>query len=339
MSRGGWHARRLLAGAISLVVAATAASALTIKMGTLAPTGSPWDDALKQVVAEWARISGGSVTVKLYSGGIAGDEPDMVRKMKIGQLQAAAITVSGLNSVWSGVKALSFPLFIRNDAELEAVLGAMRPYFDQKIQEKGFKVVMWSPGGWVYFFSRALVVTPDDLKRQKLWVWVGDPDEVQAWQSAGFHVVPLPSTDIMTSLSSGMIDAMVASPLLAASNQWFGIAQNMADLKLGPLWGAMVVSLDSWSKVPADLQPKLIDAAQRVADSLGPGLAKADADAIAVMKKYGLKINPVAPAAVELWQDFVSKGFDQLIGKSFDRESYDLAKQYLADYRAAHGGR
>jgi TRAP-type C4-dicarboxylate transport system substrate-binding protein len=335
----GGRGRRLLACAAALALAATAAPALTIKMGTLAPTGSPWDDALKQLVAQWAQISGGTVTVKLYAGGIAGDEPDMIRKMRIGQLQAAAITVSGLNAIWSGVKALSFPLFLRNDAELADVLGAMRPYFDQKIQDNGFKVVMYSPGGWVYFFSRAPIVTPDDLRRQKLWVWAGDPDEVRAWQSAGFHVVPLPSTDIMTSLQSGMIDALVSSPLLAASNQWFGIAQNMADLKLGPLWGAVVVSNDVWSKIPPALAPKLADAAQRIADSLGPGLAKADQDAITVMQKYGLKINAVPPAAVQQWQEFVSKGFDQLIGKSFDRESLDLARTYLADYRSAHADR
>jgi TRAP-type C4-dicarboxylate transport system substrate-binding protein len=327
----------LLAGAA--LFAAARLPALTIKMGSLAPTGSPWEAGLKGVAAEWARLSNNTITLKLYAGGIVGDEPDMIRKIRIGQLDAAAITVSGLNGIFSGVKALSYPLFLKTDEELAYVLGKMQPFFERKIEERGFKVVMWAPAGWVYFYSREPVVTPEDLKRQKLWVWVGDPDEVQAWQSSGFHVVPLPSTDIMTSLQGGMIDALVASPLLAASNQWFGIAQNQTGLRLAPMFGAAVVSMQTWNKVPRDLQPKLIAAAQKAADALVPQLAKADEDAIAVMKKYGLKINPVPPAAEEEWNRFVAKGFELLIGKTFDRESLEMARGYLAEYRAAHGSR
>jgi TRAP-type C4-dicarboxylate transport system substrate-binding protein len=320
-------------------LAAVPAGALTIKMGSLAPTGSPWEAGLKVIAAEWARLSGNSVILQLYAGGIVGDEPDMIRKIRIGQLDAAAITVSGLNGIFSGVKALSYPLFLKTDEELSYVLGKMQPFFEREIEKRGFRVVMWAPAGWAYFYSRGPIVTPDDLKRQKLWVWVGDPDEVQAWQSSGFHVVPLPSTDIMTSLQGGMIDALIASPLLAASNQWFGIAQNQAGLRLAPMFGAAVVSNTVWAKIPRDLQPKLIEAAQKAADALVPQLVKADEDAITVMKKYGLKINPVPPAAEEEWRRFVAKGFELLIGKTFDRESLELAKGYLAEYRASHGRR
>jgi TRAP-type C4-dicarboxylate transport system substrate-binding protein len=325
--------------ALATFLAAAPLPALTIKMGSLAPTGSPWEAGLKTIAAEWARLSGNEVILKLYAGGIVGDEPDMIRKMRIGQLDAAAITVSGLNGIFSGVKALAFPMFLSSDEELAYVLGKMKPFFEREIEKRGFRVVMWAPAGWVYFYSRGPIVTPDDLKKQKLWVWVGDPDEVQAWQSSGFHVVPLPSTDIMTSLQGGMIDALVASPLLAASNQWFGIAQNQTGLRLAPMFGAAVVSNAAWAKVPKDLQPKLIAAAQKAADALVPQLVKADEDAIAVMKKYGLTINPVPPAAEEEWRRFVAKGFEMLIGKTFDRESLEMARGYLAEYRAAHGGR
>jgi TRAP-type C4-dicarboxylate transport system substrate-binding protein len=94
-----------------------------------------------------------------------------------------------------------------------------------------------------------------------------------------------------------------------------------------------------WSKVPRDLQPKLIAAAQKAADALVPQLVKADADAIEVMKKYGLKINPVPAAAEEEWRRLVAKGFELLVGKTFDRESLEMARGYLAEYRAAHGSR
>jgi TRAP-type C4-dicarboxylate transport system substrate-binding protein len=327
---------RLPAAAFLLAVALAPAPALTIKVGSLAPAGSPWELGLKRVAAEWEKISGGTITMKIYSGGVAGDEVDMVRKIRIGTLNAALITVSGLQGIFNGVKTLSYPLLLHNDDELAYVLDKMKPFFDAELQKRGFKPIMWSPGGWVYFFSRAPVVMPDDLRRQKLWVWSGNPDEIQAYQNMGFQTVTLASTDLMTSLQGGMVDALVTSPLVAASSQWFGIAGNMCALKLGPLWGAAIVSTKTWAEVPADIQPRLIEAAQKTFSSLLPDLIKADGEAIAVMQKYGLKIHAVTPLMEDAWTSVFSKTFPGLVGKMYDRDSFLMAKRYLDEYLALH---
>ncbi len=324
---------------VAILLATTvcaAADALTIKLGTLAPVGSPWEVGLRRVAAEWDRLSGGSVTLRIYAGGVAGDEPDMIRKMRIGTLNAAGITVTGLQGIFKGFKTLSYPLLVRNDAELSYVLDRMKPFFEQELEKRGFRAVMWSPGGWTYLFSRRPVVFPQDLKSQKLWVWSGDPDEIQAYQKAGFQTVTLAITDLMTSLQGGMVDALVTSPLLAASNQWFGVLGNMSTLKLAPLWGAVIITEKTWAQIPADLQPKLLDASPKVADSLAPELAKADEQAIAIMKKYGLTINTVSPKAEAEWAALLDKTFSTLVGTTYDRESFEMARKYLNEYVAAH---
>ncbi len=325
-----------VAAILCALLVGTHVSALTIKVGTLAPVGSPWELGARKLSAEWQRLSGGTVTLKIYADGIAGDEPDMIRKMRIGTLNAALITVSGLQSIFNGVKTLSYPLLLQTDDELAYVLEKMEPYFDSELQKRGFKPIMWSPSGWVYFFSRAPVVTPDDLRRQKFWAWGIDPDEVQAYQRAGFQTVAIAATDLMTSLQGGMVDALATSPLVAASSQWFGIAGNMAAMKLGPLWGAMVVSMKSWNQIPADLQPRLLDAAQEIAEALAPELVKADGQAIEVMRKYGLKINEVPPQVLASWQDLLQKTFSGLIGRSYDKTSFEMVTQYLAEYLKEH---
>jgi TRAP-type transport system periplasmic protein len=318
------------------MVAAEGASALTIKMGSLAPVGSPWELGAKRLAAEWDRLSGGSVTVKIYAGGVAGDEPDMIRKMRIGTLNAALITVTGLQGIFNGVKTLSYPLLLQSDAEMSYVLDRMKPFFDAELEKRGFKALMWAPSGWVYFFSRAPVVTPNDLRRQKLWVWSGDPDEVQAYQAAGFQTVTLAATDLMTSLQGGMVDALVTSPLIAASSQWFGIAGNMTAMKLAPLWGAAVVSTKTWSQIPPDLQPRLLDAAQKIFESLAPDLQKADGQAVDVMQKYGLKINQVPPQATAVWAELLQKTFSGLVGRTYDKDSFEMVTTYLGEYLKAH---
>ncbi len=326
----------LIAVFLLAVSLAPAAHGLNIKLASLAPTGSPWELGLRRIAAEWERLSGRTITVRTYPGGVAGDEPDMVREIRIGTLNAALITVSGLQGIFKGVKTLSYPLLLRNDGELAYVLGKMKPYFEEELQKRGFKVVAWSPGGWVYIFSRFPVVTPDDLRRQKLWVWNSDPDEIQAFQNAGFQTVELASTDLTASLQGGMVDAVVTSPLVAASSQWFGIASNMCSLKLGPLWGAAIVSTRTWAEVPADLQPKLIESAQRILDGLAPDLVKSDGEAIAAMKEYGLKINVVPPQVEAEWAALLQKTFSGLVGRTYDRDAFQRATGYLNEYLSLH---
>jgi TRAP-type C4-dicarboxylate transport system substrate-binding protein len=329
---------RFFAILLALAVAATAAGALTIKLGSVVPKGSPWEQALRRMSAEWARISGGSITLQVYPAGAAGDEADMIRKMRIGQLQAALVTVTGLQRIWNGVKALSYPLFIRDDAEFQYVMEEFWPTIGRELEARGFKAVFWSPGGWVYFFTRLPVIRTDDLRRQKLWVW-GDPDEIVAWQTMGFQVVPLSSLEIMTSLTGGMIDGMLTSPLLAASNQWFGVASNMADLRLSPLWGALVVSLRTWESVPAGLRPELLEAAGKAAAELKAEIAKADEAAVTVMKKYGLRVNEVPPDARAEWEDVVNRGLPLLEGTAYDRAALAAARKIIAEYRASAADR
>lgn len=276
--------------------------------------------------------------MRIYASGIAGDEPDMLRKIRIGQLHAAMLSMNGLQGIYNGVKALSYPLFMENDAEFAYVLERMAPFFEKELAKRGFKVVLWAPGGWLYFFTRQPVVSPRELRQQKLWV-TGNPDEMQAWQRSGFTVVPLTVSDIMTSLQGGMIDGMITSPLLAASNQWFAIASNMAGLRLSPLWGALVVSEKAWGEIPAALRPALEKSARGIVGSLGPDLARADARALEVMKGYGLKINEVGARERDEWTEVVRRGFEMLIGTAFDRAAYDLALGYKAEFRAAKASR
>ena len=135
-----------------------------------------------------------------------------------------------------------------------------------------------------------------------------------------------------------MVDALVTSPLAAASNQWFGITRNMTSMRLAPFWGAAVMSMKSWSEIPEDLRPSFLDAAGKMADLLAPDLAMADGQAIDVMQKYGLKINTVAPETQKTWEALLQRTFAGLVGRTFDKTSLELAAQYVSEYRLAHPG-
>jgi TRAP-type transport system periplasmic protein len=319
-----------------LFAAVFVSQAQIIKLASLAPSGSPWDEGLKSIASEWKKISNNSVTVKIYPGGIAGDEADVIRKIRIGQVQAAGLTGIGLSRIHNGVLAIQLPLVVRTSEELDYVLGKMEPALEKELADKGFKVLFWMPVGWVHFFGTAPISAPDDLRKLKLFTWAGDADGVQTWKESGFHPIPLAVTDMMSSLQSGMVNAFSATPLSAASYQWFGLAKNMCDMKWAPLIGGMVISITAWEAFPQDLRGTLADAARKVGESLKVESMNADDKAITIMKQYGLSVNPVSNDNLAAWDVVAQNGIAKVSGKSFDPKTFELVKKYLAEYRAAH---
>ncbi|MQY76571.1 MAG: C4-dicarboxylate ABC transporter substrate-binding protein [Spirochaeta sp.] len=327
---------KIIAFLLFLIILANPVAALNIKLGSLAPVGSPWDNALKEIAVEWRKISRGLINMKIYPGGIVGDEPDMLRKIRIRQLDAAGITGIGMTHIAPNVLAVQLPMLVHNDAELDYVLEKMQPVFEEEFESKGFKVIIWTMAGWAYFFAKEPIIYPEDLQKQKFFVTEGSNNDIQAWKKMGFHVVPLSVNNVLPALQSGMVDAVTTTPLAAAAMQWFGLAKNMCGLKWAPMIGSIVISTRTWERIPESMRPELLEAAYKIERSLKVEAAKVEAQAIEIMKENGLVLNPFPPEAKEEWRKVVDSGLDILIGKSFDRKTYDLVRSHLKDYRDNH---
>jgi TRAP-type C4-dicarboxylate transport system substrate-binding protein len=271
--------------------------------------------------------------MKIYGGGIAGDEPDMIRKMRINQIQAAAITGSGLGKIDPDLLAYQLPFLTDNDEELEYLIDRLRPELEALLEEKGFTFLAMIKSGWLRFFAKEMVITPDDFRKLKFFVMEGSPEIDQAWKAMGFHIVPLPPNDAFAALQSGMVEVFTASPLTAAAMQWFALAPHMTDINWIPLTAALIVSNQTWRRIPADLQPKLQAATQRVLDDLESEIMDVEGQAMDIMKQNGLVVHDVPPAAMQEWKDLVDKGFGIVIGDVISRDLYNEAKRIVSEYR------
>jgi len=317
------------------LLCAAAAPALTLKLGTAAPTNSPWDLVLRRLAADWSRISDGDVELKIFPGGIAGDEPDMIRKMRIGQLHAATLTAGSMNDIYPGVLALAAPMLIRSNEEMIAVLGEVAPFLEQHLEQRGFVALMWAPVGWVKFFAREPVRSLTDIRRQTLWVGDANAAQVRAWQQAGFEVVALPMNEVTTALQSGMIDAYLTSPLAALQFQWFGITPHMNELSLFPLYGALVISKRAWERIPETLRPRLRAAALAAGERFSASAHEMDDLAVLTMQAYGLQVHEAPAALVQEWQQIAADEFQSLIGAVIDPEAFRLVTDTVTAYRAS----
>ncbi|MCX7826096.1 MAG: TRAP transporter substrate-binding protein DctP [Verrucomicrobiae bacterium] len=324
--------------AIALLAAPVArAQGVKIKLATLAPDGSAWHLILKDMGEQWKQLSGGRVTLVIYPGGVAGDEPDMVRKMRIGQIHAAAVTGTGIGEIDPGVQALQIPMLYQTDEEFDYVRAKLTPKLEARLKAKGFVVLNWGEAGWVHFFATKPVVRPDDLKALKLFTWGGDSLVLDLWKAGGFHPVPLASTDIMPGLQTGMINAFATPPMAALSFQWYPLAPNMSDLRWSPLVGATIITAQMWERVPADAREPLMVAARKAGEAVQADVRKSSREAVEAMKKRNLRVVPVPPDAAAEWRANAEKIYPKLRGPFAPAELFDEARQLVAEFRAKSG--
>lgn len=324
---------RFAVGYIALVLA-TSAYAETIKLGTIAPLNSPWHDIVRDMGMEWRRISNGAIELKIYPGGAAGDENDIVRKLRVGQLHAASISVAGLADVVPEVRALYLPLMFESVEELDYVLDGVRPSIEAALERRGLKVLNWGDAGWLYFFAQKPIVHPDDLRAQRLFWWEAGSAYVEALKDAGFQPVPLAATEMHTALQSGLVNAFAAPSIAALSFQWFALAPHMTDMKWAPLVGCNVITVDKWRTLPEAAKPRMLKAAQDAGVELRRRVRPLGDEAVRVMQKHGLSVHKVPPETLAVWRTQVRAAYPRIVGKAIPPAAVAEVERLLAEHRA-----
>ena len=320
-----------LAGAI---LSAPPAQAQVLKLATLAPEGSPWHDVIADVGENWKALSGGRITLRIYAGGVAGDEPDMIRKMRVGQLQAAALSGAGLAQITPEIQALQMPMMLSSYEELDYVRDRLAPKLEAITEAHGFKILNWGDAGWVRFFVDRPAIRPTEMKPLKIFTWEGDPTYAEVMKRMGFQPVPMAATDIYTGLQSGLINAFPTTPIAALSYQWFGLAKHMTDVRWAPLVGGMVVTATAWRTMPDELKPKLLRAAQEAALRARGRIRALEDEAIEAMKTHGLVVHPVPPDALKEWEAVGRGSYPYLVGKVVPAAMVAEVERLRDEYRA-----
>jgi TRAP-type transport system periplasmic protein len=310
--------------ALALVVASQAprAQSASIKLATIVPDGSIWDKALKKMGADWSQATGDRVTMTVYSGGTQGDDPTVLRKIRLGALQGASLTVIGLANIDGAFNVFNVPFFFDSYDELNAVIEQLTPTLRQRTESKGFVLVHWGHAGWLQVFSKRPVQTVADLKSIKLFTSAGDDRMTQWYKANGFQPRALAQTDILTGLTSGMIDGMPSPPLAAMAFQWYKQTPYMLDIGLVPFVGATVVSKKTWDGISAADRAKMLEIAAGVEKQLAIDVPKQDALAVAMMSAQGLKVTKAAGAEWREEAEILSK---TMRGQMVPNDIFDMA--------------
>jgi TRAP-type C4-dicarboxylate transport system substrate-binding protein len=321
---------------VLIALVSTASNADTvIKLATVAPKDSIWHMHLKKIDQRWQLASNGEVRLRIYAGTL-GDEDDILRRVRVGQLDAAAISTAGLSSIDRATQAMHIPLAFISNEEMEYVRDGVAKQLESLLAAKGFRVLTWAEVGWVHFFTKEPVATPDDLRKQKLFVWSnGDSaNSERLWQNLGFNTISLSSIDILPALQTGMITAFQAPPLMALANQWFPFTPYMTDLRWAPLTGATIITEKAWQKIPAQFRQELAQIVEEEAPNLQKDVRDLEQQAKDAMVKRGLKIVAVDQAAMDAWLEAVKAGYPQIRGTIIPEKYFAETLRLRDEYRA-----
>ena len=328
----------LAAVVLALGFSSNALAQTRIRLATMVPSGTSYHHSLQEMGEKWKKASNGAVTLTIYSDGVMGSEDDIVRRMRVGQLQAAVLTVSGLADIDPSVAALQkMPLVYRSLDEAAYVRDKLAPDLNRKLAEKGFVVLFWTDGGWVRIFSKEPGMVPNDFKKMKIFVTAGDVTQSELYKSAGFKPVLLEWSDVLTSLQTGMVDALPTIPLHALSNQFYISTHNMLEVNWIPLVGALIVTKKSWDALPPAQQEEMRQAAAECGQQFQANNRKENQEAVESMQKRGLQVHAVTKEAEEEWRKFSESMYPEIRGHIVPADTFDKVMQLLHDYRAAQG--
>jgi len=324
----------LFSGAFGL-----AAAPAKVRLGTLAPKGSSYNKHLQVMGEEWRKAPGGGATLTIYPDGTMGSEADMVRRMRLGQLQAALVTTSGLSEIEPGVAGLqAMPKVFRTLEEVDYIEAKMEPMLEKRLEAKGFVVLFWSDTGFVRFFSKQPVVSPDDMRKTKLFVAASRPAEADIYRYVGCHPVPLEVADILPSLQTGLIDCVCMPPSIALALQLDSFAPNMLDMNWVPLVGAAIITKKTWDTLPPASQEAMLKSAREAGKLIKADGRRENVESVEAMRKRGLKIHTLTPEIDAEWDRTVEKAYPKVRGTAVPEDIYDEVISQLKTFRANKPG-
>ncbi|MEK7388936.1 MAG: TRAP transporter substrate-binding protein DctP [Elusimicrobiota bacterium] len=273
-----------------LALSLPAPAQTVVKCATLAPEGSTWMRVLTALSKDLEKETGAQLKFKFYPGGVAGDEKDVVKKIRIGQLHAAGFTGVGLGEIAPELRLLDAPWLFRSRAEVEAVRSKFSQELNSAVEKGGFVLLGWTDLGSVYVFSKNRISAPEDMKRAKMWVWEGDPIAGAAYKALNVNPIPLSVVDVMQSLQTGMIDAVYGPPLGVIALQWHSRLKHVYPIPMAQASGAMLISKKFFDTLPPAHAKALLDLSGKHLKNLNDLTLVENEKALDALKSQGLDL-------------------------------------------------
>jgi TRAP-type C4-dicarboxylate transport system substrate-binding protein len=305
-----------------------------LRLATLAPNGSSW----MRVFSAWKnsveKRSEGRVRLTFYAGGTAGDERDVVRKMREGQLDGAALTTVGLGQIVRPVLVLQAPGACQSYAEVDAVRTQLASEFEREFQRSGYKLLGWGDAGLTRLFSNRPLLTPGDMRQTRMWSWRDDPNWQSVLSVCNVAGVPLGLPEVYPALRTNRINAFPGTAIAAVAFQWHTKATYVTRAPSGVVIGAVVIDQKRFDAMPADLQALLVETSQQANRILAQRIRSDDQAALDAIVARGVQLVDTSSAQAE-WQAVNRKARESLADRLYPADFLRRVESIALEVRRA----
>lgn len=320
-----------------LLLALQPAQAKSFKIATVAPDGTRWMEELKTAAAEIEKKTQGRVSFRFYPGGVMGNDKSVLRKMRVNQLQGGAITGGGLAEIFPDAQVYSLPLAFRSYEEVDYVRQRMDKKIIDGLRDNGFISFGLGEGGFAYLMSAKPLNKIGDLKQYKVWSPEGDQFSRSAFEAIGISPIPLPLTDVLTGLQTGMIDTVAASSMGAIALQWHSKVKHLNTTPLMYLYGTLIIQRKAFEELSTEDQRTVTAIMQETFTRLNGINRKDNEQALQALKQQGIQF--VEPSADEQkqWQNSVSDAMKGMASKNIiSNGMIQMLQGNINEYRNTH---
>ena len=319
-----------------LICLSLSVDAKTFKIATIFPDGTSWMNTVREGASEIARRTDGRVKFRLYPGGVMGNDATVLRKIRIGQLHGAALTSGGVANIYSDSQIYNIPFAFNSYAEVDYVRQHMDSQIIDGLKQKGFISFGLSGGGFAYLMSSNQLDAIDDLKHQKVWSPQGDRISRVAFESLGVTPIPLPLTDVLTGLQTGLINTVGSSPIGAIALQWHTRVKYLTDIPLIYLYATLVVKRKTFETLSVPDQKVVHEVMGRAFKKISEKNRQDNAAAREALKNQGIMFIAPDLSKRQEWNNKVSQAMTDLTKQGhFSKVMLQTLRNHLNDYRHA----
>jgi len=298
---------------IWLLAVLPAAHGATFKIAAIVPDGTSWMKELRASAAEISRRTDGRVKFRFYPGGVMGNDASVLRKIRIGQLHGGALTGGGLSSIYSDSQIYSLVFAFKSYDEVDYVRERMDPLLLDGLKSNGFISFGLNEGGFAYLMSDKPLRCIDDLRNQKVWSPEGDRISRTAFEAIGISPIPLPLTDVLTGLQTGLVNTFGTSPIGAIALQWHTRVKYLTDMPLLYLYGSLVIQRNAFEKLSAQDQAIVSEILGEATRRLSEQNRKDNQAAREALSEQGIEFIQPGEAQMVRWNSRVSQAMDALV--------------------------
>ncbi|MEW8354341.1 MAG: TRAP transporter substrate-binding protein DctP [Candidatus Thiodiazotropha sp.] len=312
----------------------------TLKIATLAPDGTSWMKEMRAAAKQIQQQTEGRVRIKFYPGGVMGNDNSVLRKIRVGQLHGGAITGGGLSAIYRDAQLYTLPFQFRNLQEVDAVRQVMDPLIIAGLKNEGYVSFGLSEGGFAYLLSNRPVKTTKNMRELKIWIPEGDEINANMFQALGISPVPLPLTDVLTGLQTGLIDTIASAPVGAIALQWHTRVNYLTQVPLAYLYATLVLTETAFNKLQKPDRSVVREILGATFDRIDRQNRMDNEKALAALQKQGIEF--VSPSAdqQQAWEQHANTTLNKLSEeKLFSKAMFSRMQTLVQQYRkvaAAH---